>query len=49
MMSKVYIFLDENAKFGALVFVAKYVVTNEGLWRDRVGEMMDYFQVKFVN
>ena len=33
----------------SLVFVAKYVITSEGLWRDRVVEMMeiiDYYQVK---
>ena len=43
MMSKVYIVLDENEKFGVFGFVAKYVVTSEGLWRDRVVEMMDYY------
>ena len=49
MFSKVYIALDEYEKFSAIDFVAKYLVTSEGLWRDRVVEMMDYFQLKFVN
>ena len=49
MMSKVYIVLDENENIGVLGFVAKYVITNEGLWRDRVMEMMGYHQVKTVN
>ena len=46
MMSKVYIILDENEKIGVFYFVAKYVIIWEGLWRDRVVEMMDYYQVK---
>ena len=49
MMSKVYIVLDENEKFGVFGFVAKYVIVWEGLWRDRVMEMMGYHQVKTVN
>ena len=47
--AKVYIVLDEYEEFGVFGFVAKYVVTSEGLWRDRVVELMDYFQVKIFN
>ena len=45
MMSKVCI-LDENENTGVFYFVPKYVIIWEGLWRDRVVEMMDYYQVK---
>ena len=49
MISKVYVVLDENEKFGVSDFVSKYVIISEGLWRERIGEMMGYYQVKFSN
>ena len=49
MISKVYLVLDENEKFGVFEFVAKYDIIWEGIWRDRVVKMMEYYQVKIVN
>ena len=49
MLAKVYVVLDENEKFGFFGFVAKYVIILEGLWRESVGKMMGYCQVKSVN
>ena len=43
MISKVYIVLDEYEEFGVFSFVAKYVIISKGLWRERVGEMMEYY------
>ena len=43
MISKVYVVLDVYEKFDVFGFIAKYVITSEGLWRDRVVEMMDYY------
>ena len=47
MISKIYVALDENEKFGVFGFGAKYVIKSKGICRDRVVEMMDYYQVKF--
>ena len=47
MFAKVCVVLDEYEE--VLVFVAKCVIICEGLWRERVGGMMGYFQLKFVD
>ena len=49
MISKVNVVLDEYEEFGVFGFVAKYVIISEGLWRERIREMMGYYQVKFSN
>ena len=50
MFAKVCVFLDEYEEFYvSLVFVAKCMKMCEGLWRERVGGMMGYFQLKFSN
>ena len=49
MISKVYVVLDEYEEFGVFGFVGEYVIMSEGLWRERVGKIMEYFQVKTVN
>ena len=41
--------LDENEKFNVFGFIAKYVIICEGVWRERIGENMEYGQVKSVN
>ena len=42
MISKVYVALDEYEEFGVFGFVAKYVIISEGIWRERIGEIMGY-------
>ena len=36
----------KNENFGVFDLIAKYVVIWEGIWKNRVVGIMDYYQVK---